>query len=376
MAPQKHDARQLLIDFTSPLKERLAEIRSLETLKELGYPPPHIDTIIDLLTRVAMASYGKDWIERQPIELANLPTLRKVSERTVQVWTSRAELLGVVEVDRPSTRFGGHRKARWRVLYPEIREVITRAQERAKVGGEVGVKRGCSRGAESAPPGGEESAPLIRVNYLNTSGPVPETGPELFEGDHGGSTGPSGFRREYQPPAGARDLGRVAQQPKASNGSAASPGRDDVREELVKFHELLRVASLRRVAPLPPGDCLGNVFKPLTLATLTKPALLAEWFRRASGVPDPLLSDTVADLLLVFAAAIYIKHLKPGEVNNRVGVFVSVLFKRKWRQIVDRLGHAAACLEKLERELPECLTHPEGLGPRAQPAQTHEEVQA
>lgn len=140
---------------------------------------------------------------------------------------------------------------------------------------------------------------------------------------------------------------------KKEQTASAEPGPERV-SILARVPELV-AAWPREVAPLPAGDLLHGVFRPLAEASLKRPFGLVEWFRRQLSALAPVTGDSEAELLLVLAAAVYALRLKTVRLN-RAAAFVACVSRGEWRRVVPYIPDARRQLDELLARQPDLLT--------------------
>ena len=138
-----------------------------------------------------------------------------------------------------------------------------------------------------------------------------------------------------------------------TSGKEPSSGGTAVRDELLTTIPELIAAAAIEIEPAEggPGDCQYGVFAPLTACEIAKPLGLVGWFRRQLASPRPATGNTEADLLLVIAAALFVRSLPRDDVRRPVGKLVDVISRGVWyralpfvpeaRKLLD--GAVAAC---------------------------------
>lgn len=347
MARRKPDPDQQVLPFSAQVNERLAEIRSLENhLSDLGWHPDRARGVIELLERIVLCSTdGETSRARVSALAARIQSRHTVNETTIRRWRRDAESLGLLATDHPSQKYGGHRTNIWRINRVRLRELVGPGVGRAWTGHGPGVMPAPRPGTVAGPGAGVAPAP-----YVSREKEDP-TVPDRYRAGHG-----------------AEEDTILAESERDTRAEREPPDEDRLRNELVTDHWLLRDAHQRRVAKLPPGDLVGNVFAVLD----TRPdeclsnGSLVVWFRRQLGVRFPLTCDTEADLLLVLAAGLEAAAMPAAQVRKtRRRVFCAMISRRAWRSCSFRVTKARELLDRVLATHPEALIHPEGLGPRA-----------
>jgi hypothetical protein len=131
----------------------------------------------------------------------------------------------------------------------------------------------------------------------------------------------------------------------------------------------LREARMRRIAPLPPADLRYGAFRVIRRYDALTNGSLVIWFRRQLGVVRPITGDSEADLLLVLAAGLAAAAVPQAEVQkNRLAIFGSTVGRGLWGKILHHVPAARKLLDQVLLMYPECLTHADELGPRAEGA--------
>lgn len=349
MARRKPDPDQQVLPFSAQLNERLAEIRSLESwLSAQGWHPDRAQGVIELLERIVLCSTdGETSRARVSALAARIQSRRAVSERTVRRWARDAEELGLLVTERLSQQWGGHRPNFWRISRVKLIELITPPNFGMTRGGHGADTMSAPRAdTVTAPRADAMSAPVVVRKKVDQTSSVQRWG---------------GNRPEKEGDLGSSD--------RTTRDSRDPPDQDRLRNELVTDHWLLRDAHQRRVAKMPPGELVGNVFAVFDgkRDDCLSNGSLVIWFRRALGVRDPLVCDTEADLLLVLAAGLWAAGIAPTDVKKtRRHAFGATVSRRIWGRCVRKVPAARELLDRLLAAHPQALEHPEGLGPRAE----------
>lgn len=345
-------ANQELLPFSAQVNERLAEIRSLDRV--LGHMhPARSRGVIELLERIVLLSQdGETSHARVSVLAARIQTMKSVNERTIRRWAQDAKELGVLCTDERSHRYGGHYPNVWKINRVRLQELLGRTGS-ANEGAGAGRTWG-GHGAGGMPAPGADVVPALTEarDVANFGSERIGAGTEK-ETIHGDQAEAARTTRRRDPPA-----------------------LDRLRSELVEHHPLLRDAYLRRVAPLPPGELIGDSFAPLSDDTFCERNLfrLIRWFRCHLGVREPLLCDTEADLLIVLAAGYYAISVPSHEVKTtRRRIFAYTISRADWRRCCRYFASASELLARFLVVFPQALSHPESMGPRAvDVAQTQE----
>lgn len=128
----------------------------------------------------------------------------------------------------------------------------------------------------------------------------------------------------------------------------------------------LEAAREQRIAPLPPEALARDAFRPLKTEHLRDVVTLVRWFRRQLSLQRPLTGESKAELLLVLSTGITTAEVPANQVaKSRMGIFVTTIARGLWGKVLWNVPQADAELAKLLAAYPECLTHAEWPGPRA-----------
>lgn len=105
---------------------------------------------------------------------------------------------------------------------------------------------------------------------------------------------------------------------------------------------------LRKAAEVPVERKSARSLKQSAFATFEEPHLsetasLVEWHARQLSSNEPVMGATEADLLLVIATAIFATNHRNVK-TSRVGIFIDILTKHRFRKVVRHLPKAAAAL--------------------------------
>jgi len=120
----------------------------------------------------------------------------------------------------------------------------------------------------------------------------------------------------------------------------APAGREDFFSEIPE----LAAAAATQIEPRPVGDCAHGIFRPLSSADILDPTGVVPWFRRQLSAPHPATGNTEADVLLVIAAALYVKS-RLKDVDRPVGLLISIISRGQWRKVVPYVAEARRLLD-------------------------------
>lgn len=128
----------------------------------------------------------------------------------------------------------------------------------------------------------------------------------------------------------------------------------------------LTAAWSRRVAPLPLGDAAYGIFstKAIKDVRLDENTGIVWWFRQQLSAEAPIADPREAYLLLVMACGIAVRRMQPPPQKSYAAVWCATVGRGLWRKGLPYVPEARSWLDKVQETFPECLTHPQGAGPR------------
>jgi hypothetical protein len=135
--------------------------------------------------------------------------------------------------------------------------------------------------------------------------------------------------------------------------TAALQGNNSLTETLLAQSPILRAAREQRITPLPASvPMLHGVYHAVELCQLQEPSRLIQWHREQLLTSRPPMSDTVADLLLTIATAMYATAMPSKDVlKNRVAVFADVIARRKFAKSLPHVPKARDYLDRAIKKL-------------------------
>lgn len=158
---------QLGIDFTSAQNELLAKIRSLEHAVEAQHlGPVRLSRVIELLVRIVLCSGADLSVSHARVNSlgAAIDGRHRVGEKTIRRWVKDAEELGVLAVDRPSQRYGGHISNKWEIKIDRLTTMTREVMGRSRAGHEDGPRPVGTTGPQYA---------SLKANKQNPPPPTP-----------------------------------------------------------------------------------------------------------------------------------------------------------------------------------------------------------
>jgi hypothetical protein len=328
-------AEQENLDLSSQVNERLARIRSLTQALSPTIGPDRTAGIVELLERIVIAAArsedGLTSEARVSYLAAGIYGRRPVSEKTIRNWSTWAQELRLLNVDRRSHRFGGHRTNVWQIdgcrLLALAREpAILLTEEHGQP--DFGRKPGGS-GAE-------------RTSALGRNGLPPLLQPD-GQFDHGSSEPePEGAGPEIQ-----NEEGKPANQ-KGKRYVPANPAARIPPELLADIPELATAAT-RLVSKKATEGLKYGTWEMIHESDLARPAKMLSWFRQQLSLRRPVTGATEAELLLVLAAASYAANCHASRVlKSRCALFVHLVNGAIWDgRVISRIRSVRRWLDEL-----------------------------
>ncbi|MCA9206358.1 MAG: hypothetical protein KDA59_25070 [Planctomycetales bacterium] len=132
--------------------------------------------------------------------------------------------------------------------------------------------------------------------------------------------------------------------PNESIGPVPVPAREPTSLDLKEIPELADLID-ERVQRLPGGRLFNHVFAPLQRSHIDSGPQMLNWFAHQLGALRPATGDSMAELVLVLAAARFVVDGR-SKTDNPVGRFVKIVTSRSWSLV---LGHVSAARAELDR---------------------------